>query len=150
MTSARTRIVVGLIAVTAVIAAGWYLYDPPWVAGVTSGLRDWEEDPPGTRFRWSAGRASFFVPSAATEVTLPLRAVFPDVSSRGKPVIVGIGVDGRWLADIALDRPEAWSYPTLPLPRRETLRRYRRVDLRVSRTVGMLNLGVQVGEARLR
>lgn len=140
----RARIILLVIAVA---AAAWYLHDPPWIANVTSGLRDWEEDPPGTRFRWSAGRASFYVPSGATELTLPLRAVFPGAA---KPVVVSIGVDGRWLADVNLARADEWSYPTLPLPRRESNRRYRRVDLRVSRTVGMLNLGVQVGEAKLR
>ena len=141
----RARII-GLVIVA--VAALWYLRDPPWVAGVTSGLREWEEDPPGTRFRWTAGHASFFLPSSATRLTLPLRAAFP--SATGAPVVVRIEVDDRWLADIALPRPDEWSYPTLPLPARETHRRHRRVDLRVSRTVGMFNLGVQLGEPRLR
>ncbi|MCU1385893.1 MAG: hypothetical protein JWL71_4590, partial [Acidobacteria bacterium] len=34
-----------VLALAAVLA---YLYDPPWIGGVTSGLRPWEEDPPGT------------------------------------------------------------------------------------------------------
>jgi len=38
----------------------------------------------------------------------------------------------------------------LPLPRRSTTRRFRRVDLHVSRTyVGALILGVQTGEIEL-
>ena len=61
----------------AVIGALAYLRDPAWVGATSSGLRPWEEDPPGTRFRWTAGRASFFIPSGATTMTLPLRAVFP-------------------------------------------------------------------------
>ena len=44
-----------------------YLYDPPWMGGVTSGLRGWEQDPPGTFFRWTTGRATFFVPSNTSD-----------------------------------------------------------------------------------
>ena len=54
-----------------------YLYDPPWTGRVTSGLRPWEENPPGTLFRWTTGRASFFVPAEAKAMTLPLLAIFP-------------------------------------------------------------------------
>ena len=68
------KAVVSVLAAAAVVA---YLYDPPWMGGVTSGLRPWEEDPPGTLFRWTAGRGTFFVPSSATSMTVPLRAVFP-------------------------------------------------------------------------
>jgi hypothetical protein len=144
MSVRRALIAVALIAA----AGGWYLYDPPWVARVTSGMRDWEEDPPGTRFRWTAGRASFFIPSTAAEMTLPMRALFP--LTDGKPVIVRVSVDDRWLTDVKIEDPAAWARPTMPLPRRSNGRRYRRVELRVSRVVGFYNLGVQVGEPVLR
>ncbi len=135
--------------VLAIVAGGaWYFYDPPWVASVTSGLREWEEDPPGTRFRWTAGRASFFVPSAATEMTVPIRAVFP--SPNVQPVTVSMRVDDRWLADIAIADVNAWTRTSVPLPRRGTWRHYRRVELRVSRTAGPYNLGVQLGEIVVR
>jgi hypothetical protein len=61
-----------------------------------------------------------------------------------------VSVDDRWLADIELRRPEQWVRTPLPLPRKSTSRRFRRVDLRVSRTVpGPFVLGVQTGEIEL-
>ena len=129
----------------ALIAAGVvYLRDPPWIGRVTSGLRAWEEDPPGTFFRWTAGRATFFVPSTARELTLPLRAVFP--GPEGRPVTVDVRVDDRWLATIPLTDPAAWVRPHLPLGRTSGRRSYRRVDLRINRTVGPYILGVMTGE----
>ena len=125
------------------LALGWYLFAAPWSRDLTSGLRGWEEDPPGTRFRWTIGRASFFVPSEATSLTLPLRAVFPGPA--GRPVVVRIDVDDRWLADLELADPHEWVRATLPLPRRRTHRRYRRIDLHISRVVGPYDLGVETG-----
>src|SRR5262245_43733922 len=140
----RWRLAIGVVAAVLGVCAAWYLYDPPWIATVTSGLREWEEDPPGTRFRWTAGRASFFVPSRATAMTLPLRAVF--ATQDREPVIVKVSVDDRWLADITLTNVNVWNRTVLPLPRRTTHRSYRRVELRVSHITGPYNLGVQVGE----
>jgi|KBSMisStaDraftv2_1062788.scaffolds.fasta_scaffold616000_2 hypothetical protein len=143
----RTRLAAIAIAVLLAAAAA-YLHDPPWAAQVTSGMRGWEEDPPGTRFRWTTGRASFFVPSDATAMTLPVRAVFP--GKDGNPVVVSISVDDRWLADVELRDPDAWVRPQFPLQRRATSRRFRRVDLRVNRTaVGVFILGVMTGEIGL-
>jgi hypothetical protein len=124
----------------------WYLYDPPWVGSLTSGLRDWEEDAPGTRFRWTAGHASFFIPSGAIEMTLPMRAPVPPPD---RSVTVRVSVDGRVLTDVVMNDPRVWVAPVLPLPRRATRRRYRRVDLQVSWTQEYFNLGVQLGEVRL-
>ena len=134
----------GVLAISALVA----LRDPSWAGSITSGLRPWEEDPPGTRFRWTAARASFFVPSDAVTMTLPLRAVFP--GTNGRPVIVSVSIDDRWLADVARPDPEAWVKPTFPLPRRASSRRFRRVDLHVNRTaVGAFVLGVMTGEIGL-
>jgi hypothetical protein len=135
------------IAVAVLVAgAAIYLRDPPWIGGVTSGLRGWD-GPPGERFRWTSGHASFFVPSDTTAMTLPLKAVFPSVN--GDPVSVDVSVDDRWLATVKLPDPSVWVRQTLPLPRRPTPRRFRRIDLRVSRTVGQFNRGVQLGEIGL-
>ncbi|MCU1382115.1 MAG: hypothetical protein JWL71_812, partial [Acidobacteria bacterium] len=125
-----------------------YLYEPPWIGGVTSCLRRWEEDPPGTPFRWTMGRGTFFVPSNATTMTVPLRALFP--GPNGKPVVVEIRVDGRLLATIDLIEPDAWVRKPLPLNRYTGRRRFRRVDLRVSRVVPPFNLGVMAGAVELR
>ena len=137
------RVVLALLIVGAAVV----LHDPPWTPRVTSGLRGWEEDPPGTRFRWTNGRASFFIPSDAQTMTLPLRAVFP--GPNGTPVHVDVSVDDRFLTTIDLADPGAWVRTELPLGRR-TARRYRRVDLRVSRVVPPFMLGVMVGEVENR
>jgi hypothetical protein len=139
-----------LFAGAALLVCGLaYLHDPPWLGEVTSGMLRWEEDPPGTRFRWTMGRASFFVPSDAMTMTLPLRAVF--AGPNGRPVIVRVSVDDRWLADIELPRPDEWVRPSLPLPRTATSRSFRRVDLHISRTaVGPFILGVMTGPIGLQ
>lgn len=143
----RQRLI--LVAMCVALAAGLaYLRDPPWAERVTSGLGQWEEDPPGTRFRWTVGRASFFVPNDATTLTLPMRAVFPGPG--GQPTMVRVSVDDRFLADIALPDPAAWVRASLPLPRKPTSRRARRVDLHVNRTaVGVAILGVMTGEMEI-
>jgi hypothetical protein len=146
-TAHRRRLGVALMTTAIVALAGGvfaYLHDPPWVAGMTTGFRGWEVEAPGIPFRWAAGHATFFVPSGATQMTLPLRSQFP--GPNGEPVTVNVRVDDRVVTNIVLDDPGIWVRPILALPSRETHRRFRRVDLRVSRTVGDLILGVQVGE----
>ena len=66
------------------------------------------------RFRWTSGHASFFIPTDATTMTLPLKAVFP--AAGGHPVSVAISVDDRWLATVELPEPSAWVRHSLPLP----------------------------------
>ena len=129
------------MALAAVLA---YLHDPPWAGRVTSGLRPWEENPPGTLFRWTEGRASFFVPAKTTAITLPLLAVFP--GPNGAPVRVEVRVDDRFLATIELKDPKVWMRPELPLGRQRGHRTYRRIDLRVSRVVGERQYGVVTGQ----
>jgi len=137
-------------AAAALVAAGIvlaYFYDPPWMGGVTSGLRGWEQDPPGTFFRWTTGRATFFVPSSATTMTVPLRAVFP--GPNGTPVKVELRDDDRLLTTIELTDPDAWVRTTVPL-KRGGRRRFRRIDLKISRVVGPFYLGVMTGEVVMR
>lgn len=129
----------GLVALVAVIAALAYLRDPVWIGGLTSGMRPWEQDPPGTLFRWTAGRATFFVPADATAMTLPLRSV------SARSVSVDVLADDRWLATIHLSDRDGWVRTLLPLRTRPN-RRYRRIDLRVSRVVPPFMLGVMVGQ----
>jgi hypothetical protein len=141
LTRLRRTAVIALLALSA-----WYLYDPPWLANVSSGLLNWEEEE-GRRFRWTVGHASFFVPSDAATLTLPIRAWFPGANG---PVVVSVSVDDRWLADVELREPTEWTASTLPLPRRKTYRRHRRVDLRVNRAVPPFNLGVELGVVEAR
>ena len=146
-TADRRRPGVALMTTAIVVLVGGaiaYLHDPPWVAGMTTGFREWEIEAPGIPFRWAAGHATFYVPSGAKLMTLPLRSQFP--GPNGAPVTVNVRVDDRFVTDIVLDDPGVWVRPVLALPSRETHRRFRRVDVRVSRTVGELILGVQVGE----
>src|SRR5437773_1538661 len=79
------------------VGAAIYLREPAWIGGVTSGLRDWEGPAP-MRFRWTAGHASFFVPSDATAFTLPLKAAI--ASNNDRPVTVAVSVYDRWVADV--------------------------------------------------
>ena len=139
------RAAAGAAAVVAILV---YLRDPGWMGGVTSGLRPWEEDPPGTFFRWTAGLATFYVPSTAASLIVPLRAVFP--GPNGSPVQVDVRDDGRLLATIALPEPDAWVRQTLPLKRYTGGRRFRRIDLKVSRVVPPFHLGVMTGEVTAR
>ena len=141
------RIVKRLAGAAAIVALLAHLYDPPWAGNVSSGFRRWEGDPPGTRFRWTGAHASFFVPSTAATLTLPMRAVFPGPD--GGPTKVDIRVDDRWLATIELPDPAAWVDATLPLGRGRTRRRFRRVDLRVNRVLPPYTLGVMTGPAVL-
>ena len=135
------------VALAVALALGaWYLHDPPWVADVTSGLLNWEDEG-GTRLRWTVGHASWFVPTAATAMTLPMRAFFPGTSG---PVIVSISVDDWPVADIALDHPKDWESSTVLIPQVPTHRGHRRVDLRVNRTVPPFNLGVELGVVKVQ
>jgi hypothetical protein len=144
----RERLLTAIVALVVLAGAAWYLHDPPWVADITSGILNWEEDPPGTRFRWTKGHATFFVPSDASTMTLPLRSWFPDPNRA--PVVVSVSVDDRWIADVRLPNENDWVSSTLPLPRHSILRRHRRIDLRVSRTVPPLSLGVALGVVQAR
>jgi hypothetical protein len=137
----RTRVGVGAAALVAALV---YLYDPPWAGRITSGLQPWEENPRGTFFRWTLGRACFFIPATATWIMLPVRSVFPGPG--GHPVSVEIRVDDRFLATIELVDPQAWVRTELPLGPRRSRRSVRRIDLRVSRAFGERRFGVITGQ----
>jgi hypothetical protein len=130
-----------MLVVLGALIAG--LRDPVWAGRAASGFRSWEEDPPGARFRWTAGRASFFVPADADAMTLPLRTEF--AGPNGAPTEVEIRSDERYLATVRLPDLHVWLKTTLPLGGRAS-RRYRRIDLRVNRVVPPYMLGVMVGE----
>jgi hypothetical protein len=133
------------------LALGWgavYLHDPPWVKDLSFGLRPWAADAKGERFRWTMGRGSFFVPADATAMTLKVRSHKPFPPG---PITVDIAVDDRPLTTISLPDPrtpdpDEWVLTTIPLPRRQTARHFRRVDLRVRHWLDSYYLGVHLGE----
>ena len=139
MTGRFLRVGVCLVVVTSL---AWGLYDPPWVDGMTQGLRPSDVDSSGVAFRWTSGHATFYVPRGATTMTLSWRVA--SSPPEGGLVAVRIDADDERLAVLTLDRPGEWQRSTVTLPRTPTHRRTRRIDLRTRRTVGESNLGVQL------
>jgi hypothetical protein len=123
----------------------WWLRDPPFAPKADTGLRPWETAAGGMRYRWTAGRASFFVPTAWPTIVVPLRAV--DHGAGALPVLVELRVDGRLADRVTLDDAR-WREMVLAVSRLKSSRRFRRVDLRVNRVWSDRRLGVQLGEVR--
>jgi hypothetical protein len=137
-----TRGRLGAISVIVIaVAAATYLRDPPWLLQVTSGVGRWQAGSEG-RFRWTGGRASFFVPARAPRIRLRLRSPH----ALEAPSVVRIDVDD-WPAALVALRDTAWTEATVPLDEgMRARRRAVRVDLHVDRTWGALSRGVQLGE----
>jgi len=128
----------GVLALLAAIA---YLRDPPWLIDVSSGLRPWQQTAAGVRYRWSGGHASFFVPSDARRIGIPIATTF---DARGaRPMLVTITIDDQRAARLVLN-DGAWRRVLIAMPPRGS-RRVRRVDIRTN-VVREDNRGVQVGE----
>jgi hypothetical protein len=130
-----------LVLIVGISAALWYLHDPPWLAQQTTGLRGWQQDADGTRYRWSGRHASFFVPSDATRITIPVATVFRTPADR--PMVVTFSIDDL-RGTRALLTNASWAPITLEMPRRGS-RRVRRIDVRTSVTREG-NYGVMIGE----
>jgi hypothetical protein len=141
MTSLRLRLATGALIVIAALA---YLRDPPWLAGLTSGLGPVEADGRGTRWRTSTGgHASFFVPADARTVEFPIRIAFD--TPLDWPVTAIVTLDDVPVERVVLT-DESWRAVRFTLPPPGS-RKVRRVDVRVDRTRGG-NRGPQIGEAR--
>jgi len=123
----------------------WWLRDPSFAPKAETGLRPWQTAADGTRYRWTAGRASFFVPTGWPTIIVPLRAL--DDGSGALPVVVELRVDGRLVDRVTLD-DDRWRAWRMPVGRLKSSRRYRRVDLRVNRVGPDRYRGVQLGEVR--
>ena len=134
-----------IVVVVALCAALAYLRDPPWLIGMDSGFRPWEIRADGARVRWTGGHASFFVPSNAAGITVPMRTPF--ASPPAHPVTVTLAIDDRTAGGLVLD-DGSWHEMAVSLTQ-PGRRRLRRIDIRVDRT-GPGNRGVEVGEVRLR
>ena len=139
MTRRSAAIVIVLLACST--AALTYLRDPPWLLAVESGFRGWQHDADGRRWRWTGGHASFFVPSTASEVRIPLRTVFGQPSQW--PITVSITIDDRPADRITLS-DGGWRVSSLHLPPAGR-RQVRRIDIRADRARAG-NRAVQVGE----
>jgi hypothetical protein len=139
----RARVTIALCTVLLAVLLAW-LRDPPWVDRVTSGLGPFVADVDGRPVRWTRGHAVFYIPSTAATVAIPLRAHRP---GRGfLPVTVRVSIDDALVDEIAI-RDERWHVSKVAVGRRRpTWRRYRRVDLRLSRTWGLQLAGVLLGE----
>lgn len=126
------------------VGALWYLHDPAWLSSYSSGFHPWEQAEDGRRVRWTKGHASFFVPSDAKRVTLPLRSL-KDTSSDW-PITVTVTIDDR-LAERLTMHDEEWRELALRLPP-PAGRRLRRIDLKLDLVRSRLR-GVQLGEIGL-
>lgn len=135
-TRRAARVGLALVALTAALA---YLRDPPWLINITSGFSAWEQDADGTAYRWTLGRASFFVPAGDGKVLLRLRSLKETPSDW--PISVTLSIDDRD-ADVVRLGDEAWHTVVLRLPP-PGRRRVRRIDLKLDR-VRTGNRGIQV------
>lgn len=121
-----------------------YLRDPPWLLATVSGFRGWEQGTDGTRFRWMGGHASFFVPSNARTVELPVRT---GLVGEDWPITLSISIDDRPADRIVLADGEWHSIMLrLPPPGRRSVRR---VDIRLDRTRDE-DHGAAIGEPRIQ
>ncbi len=141
----RRHIGVVLLAAACAVAVVGYLRDPPWLLSTTSGMRGWETDESGTRLRWMGGHASFFVPSEARSVELPLRTTFDRTDNW--PISVAVSIDDR-LADRIVLADARWHRILLNMPTRGS-RKIRRIDIRMDRTRDD-NRGAALGEIAIR
>ncbi len=130
------------VASLAIVVAGAYLRDPPWLIDVISGFTSRRADSRGRPYRWTGGRASFFVPATARVVRIPLRTPRTDEG----PVAVQVDLNDlpTMLTSV---RGGAWTECRVTVPPDAARgRRVVRVDLRVSPTWGPFGRGVQVGD----
>ena len=144
LTSPRRAVTLILVA-SALIAALTYLRDPPWLLSSTSGMRGWEEDGRGSRFRWIGGHASFFVPSDARAIEIPVRTTFDQAADW--PVTLSVSIDDR-PGNAVLLRDASWNSIVLRMPPPGS-RKVRRIDIRLDRTRDD-NRGAAIGEVRIR
>ena len=127
--SRRSRVIASAVALLVLTGVLAYLRDPPWLLTMSSGLRDWETASDGTRFRWAATHASFFVRADARDMRLRLRTTF--VRPDEWPIAVSISIDDEPVDRVVLADP-SWQESVVRLPARGS-RRVRRVDVRADR-----------------
>jgi len=139
----RRQSVLGGIAVVVLVSAVLWLRDPAWLSDVESGFGPWLTDGVGIRYRWTGGRASFFVAASASEIRIPVRT---GRDTEAWPVVVTISIDDRIADRLTLTRKD-WYLSRLMMPRRGS-RRVRRVDIHADRTLDG-SRGVQIGDVQV-
>lgn len=112
------------------LAAAAYLRDPPWLLSMTSGMRAWQTDSTGARFRWMGGHASFFVPADAQSIEIPVRTTFDRPGDW--PITASMTIDDRAVNRVVLSDAE-WHRVVLTMPPRGS-RNVRRIDVRMDHT----------------
>lgn len=142
MALSTSRRIAALVAAVAAIAVLVYLRDPPWLPAISSGFASWRTDASGIRYRPMRGHASFFVPSEAATVSIPVRA--PYESPVDWPIVATFSVDDKPVDQIVL-ADDRWHTVTFRLPQ-PTGRRVRRIDIHADRTRSG-NRGPHVGGA---
>jgi len=125
----ETRATSAMAAVLVLTGVLWYLRDPSWLASYSSGFHPWQIASDGRPYRWTKGHASFFVPSDARRITVPLRSV--NETPQDWPVTATITIDDR-VVDRVTFRDEDWHELSIRLPGNAT-RHVRRVDITVDR-----------------
>lgn len=115
------------VVVLAIAGALLYLRDPPWLISYTYGLRPWQRAD-GTAFRWSTSHSSFFVPSDAGVVLLPVSTTFD--ADGAEPMLITVAIDDIRASRVLLEDAQ-WKHVTLTLPKPGS-RRVRRIDIRAS------------------
>ncbi len=133
----RASAIIVFFAVVGLVA---WLRDPAWLAGIESGFGRWERATDGVVYRWTAGRASFFVPADLQAIEIPLRL---PIQPGDWPAVVTISIDDR-PADRVVISEDGWQTRRVLLPPPGS-RRLRRIDIHIDRTRPG-NRGVVVGE----
>jgi hypothetical protein len=123
----RRVITLGTLVI-AVAGALAYLHDPAWLAEIESGFDRWQTSETDFPYRRIAGHASFFVPSDATSIVVPVRTT---IEPGDPPIRMSFSIDDR-VADEILLTDDAWHAVILRLPAPGT-RRHRRIDIRADR-----------------
>ncbi len=142
--TARRLVVTGAVLLVILVALA-YLRDPGWLATETTGLRGWQQAPDGTRYRWSGGHASFFVPSNPSRVGFRIATTFDASDSR--PMIATVRLDDENVSRVALT-DSSWRLVEIAMPPRAS-RRFRRIDVHTN-IVRDGNRGVMITEVDAR
>jgi hypothetical protein len=107
------------------------------LAGTSGGLSGWQREPDGSRYRWAGTRSTFYVPSSASAVRIPLQHGWSD----RRTIEVAILVEGREADRVMLPADDRWKVVRILLPA-ESVAAFTRFDLVASRAGERVPLAV--------